>query len=232
MRTMDTRKIVHEIITDIANGAQINKVLFKAQIIASNIGNENFTNYIRREQQGYTSEYPVADYRHIKTRVEATFAIPFSNMQKVIVPVELVENKQIRDLLNFVDVREPLGQIEQMYNNAENSMISVNVPAFAYSTIESLYENNNARVYIACHKFPKESLLNIVETFKSRLLQLLLDFDKELDWKLDLSTEQNRQTVTTIINNINAIIANTGNGNVDTNNINIDNDKHAFVGKN
>ena len=47
MRTMDTRKIVHEIITDIANGAQINKVLFKAQIIASNIGNENFTNYYK-----------------------------------------------------------------------------------------------------------------------------------------------------------------------------------------
>lgn len=219
---MDTRKIVNELIAGIADGAPISKILLKAQIIAFNLSNEDFSNFINSEQQGYKSGTPVADYRHIKSRVKATLIAPFSNAQEVIVPVEMVENKRIQDLLVFVDIREALGQIEVMYNNAESSMIRVQLPVFAYKTIESLYENKDVRVYSAVHEFPKESLLYIVDTFKSRLLHLLLQFDKELDWKLDLTTVQNRQTATTIINNIHAVVANTGGGNVDTKDINIE----------
>ena len=69
---------------------------------------------------------------------------------------------------------------------------------------------------------PLTPLLYIVDTFKSRLLQMLLQFDKELDWKLDLTTGQNRQTATTIINNIHAVVANTGSGKVETKDINIE----------
>ena len=68
----------------------------------------------------------------------------------------------------------------------------------------------------------KESLLSIVEIFKAQLLELLLQFDKNLDWNIDLSTEQNREKVKTIINNVyhvKAVVANMGDGNVETNDI-------------
>lgn len=61
---------------------------------------------------------------------------------------------------------------------------------FANPTIEALYSNYNVKVYSAYYCFPKESLLSIVETFKAQLLDLLLQFDKELNWNIDLTDKK------------------------------------------
>lgn len=218
---MDIRKIVNELIVAISGNTSIDQILLKAQIVAFAIGNADFIKFIKSEQTGYSPEDAIPDYRHIRARVEATFVTPFFSAQTVTVPTELIEDKLINDLMTYTSMRQPLIQLEAMYNNEKGSLVSVQLPAFAYPTIESLYKRNGQKVHSAYQQFPKESLLSIVCTFKSRLLQMLLQFDKELDWKLDLTTGQNRQTATTIINNIHAVVANTGSGNVDTKDINI-----------
>lgn len=219
---MDIRKVVNDLIEAISGNSSIDQILLKAQIVAYAIDNADFTRFIKCEQAGYSPEDAIPDYRNIRSRVQATFTTPYFPTQTVIVPTELIKDKQIKDLMTFVSMHQPLIQLEAMYNNAKDSLVSVQLPAFAYPTIESLYRQNGQKVYSAFQQFPKESLLSIVCTFKSRLLQMLLQFDKELDWKLDLATEQNRKTATTIINNINAVVANTGSGNVDMNDINIE----------
>lgn len=128
-------------------------------------------------------------------------------------------------MMIYVFVREPLIQVENMYKNAEGAMVRVPVPVFAYSTIKSLYKGYDVEVYSAHHCFPKESLLAIVETFKAKLLDLLLQFDKKLNWNIDLADEKNRTTAKSIINNvyhINAVVANTGEGNVNTTDVNLE----------
>lgn len=217
---MDIRKIVNELIEAISGDSPIDQILLKAQIVAFAIDNADFTSFIKCEQAGYSPEDAIPDYRKISSRVQATFATPFFPSQTVTVPTELIKDQHIKDLMTFVTMRQPLIQLDAMYYNAIESLVSVELLAFAYPTIESLYKQNGQKVYSAFHQFPKESLLSIVCTFKSRLLQMLLQFDKELDWKLDLTTGYNRQTTTTIINNINAVVANTGNGNVETKDIN------------
>lgn len=221
-KVMDIQKIVNELIEAISSDSPIDLILLKAQIVAFAIDNVDFTKFIKCEQAGYSPEDAIPDYRKISSRVQATFATPYFTTQTVIVPAELIKDKLIKDLMTFVSMRQPLIQLEAMYNNAKDSLVSVQLPAFAYPKIESLYKQNSQKVYSAYQQFPKETLLSIVCTFKSRLLQMLLQFDKELDWKLDLTTGQNRQTATTIINNIHAVIANTGSGNVDTKDINIE----------
>ena len=45
---MDSKKIVNSLIDDIAtNGAAISQILLKAQIIAYNVGDENFSKLIK-----------------------------------------------------------------------------------------------------------------------------------------------------------------------------------------
>lgn len=219
---MDIRKVVYELIDAISGNSSIDQILLKAQIVAHGIDNAHFTNIIKCEQEGYSSKDAIPDYRNIRARVQATFVTPFYNYQTVIVPTELINDERIKDLMTFVTMRQQLIQLEAMYNNAKESLVSVQLPAFAYPTIESLYKQNGQKVYSAYQQFPKESLLSIVSTFKSRFLQMLLQFDKELDWQLDLTTGQNRQTATTIINNIHAVVANTGSGNVDTKDIHLE----------
>lgn len=219
---MDIRSIVNRLIDDIANGASISQILLKAQIVAFSIGDDMFSRLIKNEQQGYSSEDTMPDYRKVKTMVKATFVYPFNNIQTVNVPCEAIEDEKIRDLMTYVYVREPLVQVEAMYNNAESGMVTMQVPIFAYSTIKSLYNSNGYEVYSAKYCFPKESLLSIVENFKAQLLDLLLQFNDKLDWNMDISADKNKDMAKTIINNVynvKAAVANMGSGNIETNDI-------------
>lgn len=219
---MDIRSIVNRLIDDIANGASISQILSKAQIVAFSISDDMFSKLIKNEQQGYSSEDIMPNYRKVKTMVKATFIDPFNNIQTVNVPCEAIEDEKIRDLMTYVYVREPLVQVEAMYNNAESGMVTMQVPIFAYSTIKSLYNSDGYKVYSAKYCFPKESLLSIVENFKAQLLDLLLQFDKELDWNAELSDDKNKSMAKAIINNVynvNAVVANMGSGNIETNDI-------------
>lgn len=219
---MDVKKIVNSLIDDIANGVAISQILLKAQIVAYNIDDAMFSNLIRNEQQGYSPEDNIPDYRKLKTLVKATFADAWDHVQTVDVHSEAIEDKTLRDLMTFVDVKEPLVQVEAMYNNTESEMLRMQVPVFAYPTIKDLYKCHEYEVYSAHHCFPKESLLTIVETFKSQLLDSLLQFNDKLDWNIELSADKNRDTAKTIINNVynvHAAVANMGAGSVETQDI-------------
>lgn len=219
---MDVKKIVNCLIDDIIGGTAISQILLKAQIVAYNIDDEMFSKLIKNEQQGYSSNAETPGYRQLKTKVNATFVDPLGNERTVEVHSETIEDEKIRNLMSYVCVKEPLVQIENIYKNAKSEMLKVLVPVFAYPIIKKLYAYNCLKVRSAHHYFSKESLLSIVEIFKAQLLELLLQFDKNLDWNIDLSTEQNREKVKTIINNVyhvKAVVANMGDGNVETNDI-------------
>lgn len=219
---MDSKKIVNSLIDDIANGAAISQILLKAQIIAYNVGDEKFSKLIKNEQQGYSPNDDIPDYRKLKSMVKATFVNSGENVQTVDVHSEIIEDKRIRDLLTFVYVRDPLVQVESLYNNAESGMVRIQVPVFAYPTIKSLYNSDGYEVLSANHCFPKESLLSIVEIFKAQLLDLLLQFNDKLDWNMDLAADKNKNKAKTIINNVynvKAVVANMGEGNVTTKDI-------------
>ncbi|WP_308274495.1 AbiTii domain-containing protein [Prevotella sp.] len=221
---MDSKKIVNSLIDDIANGAAISQILLKAQIIAYNVGDENFSKLIKNEQQGYSPNDDIPDYRKLKSMVKATFVNSWGKAQTVDVHSEMIEHKRIRDLLTFVYVKESLVQVEAMYNNAESGMLRVQVPVFAYPTIKELYKNYNVKVYSANYCFSKESLLSIVENVKAQLLDLLLQFNDKLDWDMELTADKNKDMAKTIINNVynvKAVVANMGNGNVETQDITV-----------
>ena len=66
-------------------------------------------------------------------------------------------------------------------------------------------------------------LLTVVETFKAQLLDILLQFNDKLDWNIDISSAKNKNMAKTIINNVyhvNTVVANMGDGNVETQDIN------------
>lgn len=219
---MDSKNIVNSLIDDIANGVAISQILLKAQIIAHNVGDEKFSKLIKNEQQGYPPNDDFPDYRKLKSMVKATFVDSWGNVQTVDVHSEIIEDKRIRDLLTFVYVKDSLVQVEAMYNNAESGMLRVQVPVFAYPTIKSLYDSDGYEVNSANHCFPKESLLSIVENVKAQLLDLLLQFNDKLDWKMELSADKNKDMAKTIINNVynvKAVVANMGEGSVETNDI-------------
>ena len=111
---MDIRSIVNRLINDIANGASISQILSKAQIVAFSIGDDIFSELIKNEQLGYSSEKTAPDYRKVKTMVKASFVDSFNNFQTVNVPCEAIKDERIKELITYVYVREPLVQVEAM----------------------------------------------------------------------------------------------------------------------
>ena len=64
--------------------------------------------------------------------------------------------------------------------------------------------------------------MSIVENVKAQLLDLLLQFNDKLDWKMELSADKNKDMAKAIINNVynvKAVVANMGEGNVETKDI-------------
>lgn len=219
---MDVKDVVNSLISDITNDASISKILLKAQVIAFYLNDKQFSQLIKNEQQGYSANDDIPDYRKQKSMIKATFLDCYQNTQTV--EVHAIEDSQIRELMTFVYVKDALIQIETMYKNTANNMVRIQVPVFAYPTIKKLYVNNGLEVYSAYHYFPKEALLTIVETFKAQLLDLLLQLDMKLDWKLEISAENNKTVAQSIIKNvynIHAVVANAGNGTIDTNDISL-----------
>ena len=172
---MDSKKIVNSLIDDIANGAAISQILLKARIIAYNVGDEKFSKLIKNEQQGYSPNDDIPDYRKLKSMVKATFANSWGNIQTVDVHSEMIEDKRIKDLLTFVYVKDSLVQVEAMYNNAESGMVRVQVPVFAYPTIKSLYDSDGYEVH--SQKNPYCQLLKFL-----RLNYLTYFFSLTISW--------------------------------------------------
>ena len=63
---IDLKKQIESIIEDLANDAPISRILLKAQTIAFYIKDDSFTNWIKNEQNGYSTINDLPEYRKAK----------------------------------------------------------------------------------------------------------------------------------------------------------------------
>lgn len=120
-------------------------------------------------------------------------------------------------------ITQSLSEIETICESKKDEMLSYNIPAKAYPLVNKHVNGTALRVW---QEFPATSLLQIVDTFKSRLLNFILEFNKEIKSDIsfsNISPMENEKSTNQIMNNtynINAAIANTGDGTVNTRDVN------------
>lgn len=214
---IDLKKQIESIIEDLANDASIARILLKAQTIAFYIKDDTFTRWIKAEQNGYEDIKSIPDYRKVKCGVKANVSIPFRGIfTNMIVPVDAIENKKIRESLSHIIVTEPISGIEEMGKADNEKSLRMNVPAFAYNAINQFYPNGNIE---DAWKFTNPSSASaIISIVKSKLLDFFLNFEQEIDINVNFDVMANKEKIQTIVNQtINAGVVNTGDGSVSIN---------------
>lgn len=214
---IDLKKQIESIIEDLANDASIARILLKAQTIAFYIKDDTFTRWIKAEQNGYEDIKSIPDYRKVKCGVKANVSIPFRGIfTNMIVPVDAIENKKIRESLSHIIVTEPISEIEEMGKADNEKSLRMNVPAFAYNAINQFYPNGNIE---DAWKFTNPSSASaIISIVKSKLLDFFLNFEQEIDINVNFDVMANKEKIQTIVNQtINAGVVNTGDGSVSIN---------------
>lgn len=213
------KAMINKIIQDLGDDRPIKGILLKTQIVASRLGNEDFETWIKNEQNSYPNAENIPDYRILNAIVKADVTQPFVGMYKnVTIPQGVFDEDIINDYMSHVRIIQSLSEIENICSGKKNGNLSVNSPAIAYSEVNKYVNGNAERVW---QEFPISSLAGIVDIFKSKLLSFFLDLDKKINAGVDFSKIEGQKEIKNIMNNyyINSVVANTGDGTVNTGDI-------------
>ena len=223
------KEVVNKIIQDLSNNKPISEILLKAQVVAYKLGNKEFEEWIRNEQNGYPDAMNIPDYRVVTVVLKACTSQPYTGFMKTIhIPAGIFDEDIINDCMSHVRIIQPLNEIESLCESKQEGILQVNCPAIAYSEVNKYVNWNVENVW---QEISVHSLKGIIYTFKSKLLAFFLELDKKMDTGLDFSQIGSQDEIKQIMNiayNISSVVANTGDGTVNTGNI-LENDVSQLI---
>lgn len=200
--------MIKELITDLAyDKITLSQALTRAKLIARQIKNDTFKNWLNKELNGY--EYDDAllpSYRKIYAEIKLTAEFPFGRTQTF--PVVMNDKqKEIEELLNFHHVIEPISIIEQNISQLTEGKGYIHLTGEQVQTVGEIYrkqvEAHRGVIRSGIRTIGKVQLQNIVELTKQKLIDTLQDLEEqfpEIDNKYVMN-EENEKTVQNIITN-------------------------------
>lgn len=216
---MNTKLLIENIIEDLVNDVSISKIMLKAQAIAYALGNDDFQQWVYKEQNGYNSAKEVPEYRIVDSGLVVSASLSFGRIaNNYPLPIDIIPDKSVRDYLKVVKLMQPIAIIENFLNDSDTSSLYFEVPGFLWKDIETCLNDGN--VLSAKQIVPVASFRSVVEKLKSQLLHFFLELSKQID--VDFNVLTNKDKIASIMNQtFYAGIVNTGSGNVQANNATI-----------
>lgn len=232
--------MIKQLITDLANdNITLSQALTRSKLIAYRIDNEAFKNWIKKESEGYDYDDPILPtYRKVFNEMQ--LIAQFTGGQESIIPFELPKDtpKEVSETIYFHKIIESISIVEIQIGNSqipENGRITL-PHAMMEMIISTLPRPLIMQLKLSGAVFDKLARKintiqyhNIISQTKNKLLDTLLELEKEFpnlenDYIMNAeNTEKTNSIITTNIYGGNAPfnIA-TGNNNVQTNNINLE----------
>lgn len=221
---MNVKELIESLILDLANNNDIVAISRKAQVVASLLGNDNFSNWINKEfVNGYQQDDLLPRYRNISAiEVKATYIMPHGfgaiKYSNVAIPVQNLGKEKYDKIMNTC-VYETLSIIKPSIPEKDNVYGSL-------TPIQQSYIQNGilvgCQIFSIYKVFSRQDYMKIVDFSLNHLLEMLLDFNKVLfdnDLNFNVMTKQQKNE---IINNIyNATVVNTGEGCINVDNSNL-----------
>lgn len=214
--TMDIKPLIESAIQSLSNNCNIETIMLKAQTIAHILNDDKFKKWINCEQNGYTDNDQLPSYRIIGCNVYLDISRPYVGIVKNFsFPPGLMDKYDKR--LFSMPFHNSLIEIDSF--SKENGQITSEIIAAMYPKINKYI---NGDILNAKQGVSPSSLISIISTFKSKLLDFFLQLNDKLDINLDLDKIDNKKTIETIMNQtIYAGVVNTGSGEININNSNI-----------
>ena len=141
---MNTKLLIENIIEDLVNDASISKIMLKAQAIAYALDNDDFQQWVYKEQNGYNSAKEVPEYRKVDSGLVVSASLSFGRIaNNYPLPIDIIPDKSVRDYLKVVKLMQPIAIIENFLNDSDTSSLYFEVPGFLWKDIETCLDDGN-----------------------------------------------------------------------------------------
>lgn len=203
--------MIKDLIIDIVyDKISVSQGLTRAKLIARQIKNETFQNWLSRELNGYEYEdIFLPEYRKISAEIELTVEFPYGRIQTF--PVVLAENfnKKIEDMIYNHRVVEPIAIIEQTVEQMKEGKGYIFLNGGMVKLVGELYidqiEAHGGAIKSGKRTVGKAQYSNIIELTKQKLIDTLQDLDEEfpeMDNKYVMNKANIEKVQNIITNNI------------------------------
>lgn len=190
--------MIKELIKDLSfDKITLNQALTRAKIIAFEINNEDFKNWINKELNGYSVNDKLPDYRIIPCDI---FAVLKAYGQRKTVPYDMTSiDKELDGKIYKMDILQSVSVLESELKDSDKTY---GYQEFPIHILQELRQNNKfiTSVERRIQHFQLENILNLT---KQKLIDTLLDLDKAFpDLQNNFNnTPENQEKTNTIINN-------------------------------
>ena len=206
---MDIKKLIEDVIYDLANNESLAAVVTKLQVIAKLLKNKELQLWIENEFiYGYKNVEEVPDYRKINvSNVKASFLLHqgFGRMMQYTnwdVPISNLGMEHYSDFMN-IKVQQTVFSIDQILCENEGN-IHLSLTAYEKLLVQQKILDN-CEISNINKIVSRQCFLNIVNTAKAKLLDLFLElnetvFNNEINFNVMDKKEEISQIVNHTIN--------------------------------
>ncbi len=208
------KELIQSVINDLMDGKDLSTILLKCQTVAFHLKNDEFSNWLNNEQNGYSDLTNLPNYRKVPASISVGIVGYGYMLNNKPIPQGAIDSKYAH-LYEFT-VGIPLSEIERIATSDSKSTVSQPINAAYTKVFQEIIQGGDVQE-INRH-VPSFSFVGILDSFKSKLLHFFLELDEELDFDLDFLNSSNQNKITQIINqNIYAGVVHTGEGDVNAN---------------
>ena len=208
---MDIKQLIESLIKDLYENKSLSDIFLKLQVIVYLLKNELLTEWFNNENNGYSQEKALPQYRVLPAlhyaQVEQNRGFNGSLMYNHYnLPVDLIEDTEVQNIMSSIEYRDSLSNITNLISNEDEGTISITAPTMAISLFQKRLQSN-CYIHRIWREIPKNAIQNIITQIKSKLLQFLLEINENLNLNISFTEMENKNKIEkafnqTITNNI------------------------------
>jgi len=203
MEKLNLKGMIESVIEDISNDSSISTFIFKVQLISRYLKNKDFSQWVKNEVDGYSTNATLPEYRVFSTQIEADLIVeqPFKGiltLKNHTMPLAYL-SKDIREDISKIYLRQSLISLEETINSNAEGHIAFTTSEYERYHLKKIYENSTI---LSAHKtFNKSDINLVIYKFKSTLLEMFCDFnDKVFNDEIDFDVMTKKKEIDKIVN--------------------------------
>lgn len=168
-----------QLLKDVVSGKEtIENVLLRLKIILSDLGNDSIMDWVNGEFQGYKKEEDVPSYRVIKGLAMGDFLVNFKTMyRQAQVPLQNLINKEAIDEITTLHLKDGISTIQNVLSGEDRNNYGIVIPtAYCHTISVGKLQIISMRVTA-----PHNMLAGIVSCVKSKLVEVIMELEKQFD---------------------------------------------------
>ena len=203
--------MIDQLIQDITfNKIILSEAFLRAKYIAYKINNETFTNWLKKELDGYNyMDEELPQYRKVVSPSWIVVENGWGNKQNLKIELPDTFGKEVLDSIKYHRVIESISIVEQQIKAFEKNYGTLTLPDGLIKMFENLYrpqlEPQGGKVVNAYREINKIQYCDVLEKTKHKLLDILIELSSEFpNLKNDpnMNKEEKEKVQNIITNNI------------------------------